>query len=368
MESFWKDDNIAHRDNCFYEGAPQIALGIRMSEECVFAELGEDGDPWGREPDKRRLELNRRYNEKARKIVGRALLRETMPEKDSHFPEIRRIGHVFGGTYESGYKTGEWLHSPVKTPEALEAMLDRVDKLDLHDFLFPPNWESEKKRIYETYGMRPGLVHHVRGPVTLAMSIYGNENLIYLYYDAPELYRRFSASIKKVILEIARFTDAEAGYTEDNRPRGFSFADDDCNLLTPEMYADFGYPVLRDVFAYYSPDPADNRYQHSDSAMGHLLPLLADFNLTGCNFGPTVLTDAIRKHMPATRIDGCLAPFTFMRNDREALAAEVLRDINMVRESGVKGMDMRTAGSINNGSSLENMRLVMQLIQNYGRF
>ena len=31
LEQFWKDDEAAHRDNCFAK-APQVALGIRMSD------------------------------------------------------------------------------------------------------------------------------------------------------------------------------------------------------------------------------------------------------------------------------------------------------------------------------------------------
>jgi len=31
------------------------------------------------------------------------------------------------------------------------------------------------------------------------------------------------------------------------------------------------------------------------------------------------------------------------------------------------GVNIATAGSINNGSSLDSLRLVMQVIQNYGR-
>lgn len=45
IEQFWKDDALARKDNCFSKDAPQVALGIRMSEECVFAELQEDGQP-----------------------------------------------------------------------------------------------------------------------------------------------------------------------------------------------------------------------------------------------------------------------------------------------------------------------------------
>lgn len=47
IEQFWKYDTLAHKDNCFSKKAPQVALGIRMSDEFVFAELGEEGKPWG---------------------------------------------------------------------------------------------------------------------------------------------------------------------------------------------------------------------------------------------------------------------------------------------------------------------------------
>jgi uroporphyrinogen decarboxylase len=108
------------------------------------------------------------------------------------------------------------------------------------------------------------------------------------------------------------------------------------------------------------------RYQHSDSAMAHLLPILGRLNLTGCNFGPTVLVDQIRKYMPKTRIDACLAPFTFMNNDQESIIKEVKRDCEMAREH--RGLNLSTAGSINNGSLLTSMLTVMYAIQNYGRY
>jgi uroporphyrinogen decarboxylase len=291
LEKFWADDKIAHQDNCFCEKAPQVALHIRMSSECVFSELGEEGDFWGTIPRERSIELNRRYNDKAEKIVGMRLLNENIPMEDEIFPYVKRIGEVFEGTYTSGYKTGEWLHGNVSTEEELEKLLNRVDKLDLREFMLPTNWESEKKRIYEKYGKKTQLLRGIRGPVTLAMSIYGESNLIYLYYDAPELYERFSQTIGRVILEMSKIMDLEAGYEVGKAPAGFWFADDNCALLSPEMYEQFGYPILKQIFEYFSPGENDDRFQHSDSAMGHLLPILGKLNLTGCNFGPTVLVD-----------------------------------------------------------------------------
>ncbi|MCK5155912.1 MAG: hypothetical protein KAQ69_05715 [Spirochaetales bacterium] len=368
FDQFWKDDELSHRDNCFYEDAPQVALGLRMSNECVYAELSEEGNPWGKEDPVRRFDLNRRYNDKAEKIVGKRLLPEIPPDEIILFPYVKRIGEVFGGVYDWAENAGEWLHSPINTPSALETMLDQVDILDLESFMLPENWEWKKKRILDETGRKPELLRQIRGPVTLATSIYGVENLIFLYYDEEDLFRRFSTTILRVVLEMNRIIDREAGYSPENRPSGFSFCDDDCNLLTPQMYEVFGYPVLKGIFDYYSPEPGDKRYQHSDSAMAHLLPQLSKLNLTGCNFGPTVLVDDIRRHMPETRIDGCMAPFTFMNNDKEKIVEEVKRDCEMIKAAGTKGLNESTAGSINNGSSLESLKTVMETILEFGRY
>lgn len=367
IEQFWKDEALAHEENCFSKKATQVALGIRMSDECVFAELGEEGNPWGEIPRERRIELNRRYNEKARQIVGIDLLSENFPTEDELFPKYKRIGEVFDGEYLFDGNS-EWLKGNCESPKELEKLLDRVDSINLRDFVLPPEWESEKKRIFENYGKKPRLFGSVRGPVTLATSVFGVENLIFLIYEYPELAKRFSDTIANVILGYIEIFIEEAGFTQDSFPHGFGFADDNCCLLTADMYEFFGLPILKKVFAKTSPNKKDERYQHSDSAMGHLLPLLAQLDLTGCNFGPTVMVSEIRKHMKTTRIDGQLAPFTFMSNDEEKIIAEVKRDCEMAKIDDIRGLNLATAGSINNGSLLTSMRTVMAAIQNYGRY
>ena len=364
LDQFWKDDARAHEENCFSSSAPQTALGIRMSDECVFSELGEDGSPWAHTPLERRIELNKRYNDKSEKIIGKRLLNEKFAPPDAHLPEIKRIGEVFGGRY-TWFNGTEWLESSVNTPKELEARLDFIDKLDLREFLLPPDWEAQCKIKFEKYGVRPGNWHGVRGPVTLACSVYGIENLIYLITDAPALAERFSGAIADVIIKIAEIMDEEAGVA--NKSFGFGFNDDNCCMLNAEMYEFFAYPILKRVFDRFCPEPAHFRYQHSDSAMEHLLAVLGRLDFHGVNFGPTVTVDKIRPHMPKTRIDGCVAPFTFMNNNREKLISEVKRDCEMAKLYG-RGVNISTAGSINDGSSLENMRAVMWAICEYGRY
>jgi uroporphyrinogen decarboxylase len=253
------------------------------------------------------------------------------------------------------------------TPHALERVLDRVDRLDLREFLLPPDWEREKRRVFERTGEKPEILCSIRGPVTLAMSVYGVENLVYLLVDEPELGARFSDTILRVVRGAMDLMDAEAGHTNATRPHGFYFYDDDCCLLTPELYETFAFPILKSIFDHASPDPGDDRYQHSDSAMGHLLPVLARLGLTACNFGPTLTIDEIRRHLSTARIDGQLAPFTFQSNDEERIVAEVRRDCEAARRCG-RGVCLDTAGSVNDGTRLTSLRAVMAAIQEYGRY
>lgn len=365
IPSFWKKDKLAHLDNCFNENSPQVALGLRMNDECVFDELAEEGNPWGVTPRERRMDLNKRYNDKAEQIVGIRLLNEYVPKKEEQFPKIKKVGEVFGGSYE--FKGTEWLTQSCNNENELEKRLDIIDNMDIREFILPKNWESEKNRIYNQFGKKPEIFGGVRGPVTLAMSIYGVENLIYLIVDEPDLAKRFSQTIFNVIKSYIDIFSEEAGYNKLTRPHGFFFCDDDCCMLNEEMYQLFGYPVLKQVFDYICPNKEDNRYQHSDSAMGHLLKTLSTLDLTGCNFGPTLTVEEIRKYMPKTRIDGQLAPFTLMNNDEDAIIKEIKRDCEMARRTG-KGLNLTTAGSINNGSRLTSMRAIMFAIQEYGQY
>lgn len=378
IEQFWKDEETAHAENCFSKSAVQVALGIRMSNECVFTELGEPGAPWGYTPPDRRYELNCRYNEKAVKIVGRPLLAENKPlppekQPKASLPARREIGEVFGGKYVFDGNT-TWLRGSLGgDADALKKKLDEVDALTadpeaFRAFVLPKDWDERKRAVFEETGRRPGQYMSVRGPCTLATSVFGTQEMLLLYYDDEGLFTRFADCIGDVLLRYIDLFIEESGHTPDRFNHGFSFFDDDSNLFTPEMYRAFGYRVLKRVFEKAAPEPGDYRYQHSDSAMGHLLPLLADFRLTACNFGPTVSVRAIRDAMPDTRIDGQLAPFTFMRNDREDILREVKRDCEAAKVNDLRGLNLATAGSINDGSLLASMAVVMEGIQTYGRY
>lgn len=366
LDRFWEDDQKALADP-WSGSCPQVPLGIRMGAECAFHEFGVKEEWYKlRHDDAYLLPLSRRYNDAAEKIVGRRLLNETPSNPDLQWPETKALSEIFEA--ENRWEDmSYWLMQSARNPDELAALLDRVEARleNLREFMLPPDWDQARDRIMALGGKVP-LYRAQRGPVTFAMSIYGVENLIYLIVDHPDLALRFSHLIGRAMLERARILDREGGYSEENAPRGFYWLDDNCAMLNAEMYAFFGYPILEKVFNRYCPNPEDRRGQHSDSDMGHLLPLLGKLALTTVNFGPNLKVSEIREHLPKAVIHGQLAPFIFSRNEEVNMVAELLRDFEMAREK--RGLVFATAGSINDGSRLSGMRLIMAAIQEYGRY
>ena len=339
-------------------------MAALVSYETIFSELGY---PF----DLRRLESDfdfargaaKAYNDKAQAIIGRRPLDESACDPARRLPPVKSIGELFGcaRVWESD---SWWLLPCAATPAQLEQVLDRVECLDLRSAMLPGDWDAQARRYREANGRGPVLGHGLRGPVTLATSIYDAQELIFLLHDEPALAARFRDVLQRVILEY--FTLCDQVSDPAGVGPGFGFADDNCALLTPDMYGSFGLPILQAVFARFAPGPRDARFQHSDSDMGHLLPLLAQAGLNGVNFGPNVRFRAIRAAMPRAVVHGTLAPFTLMRNQEDAIVAEVRRDLEEARET--RGLLVATAGSVNDGGKLSSVRAVMHTIQRYNPY
>jgi uroporphyrinogen decarboxylase len=370
LDQFWMDQKAAAAAP-FAETAPQTAFGAICNWECIFDEFGIEQDWWRFQHEDKAwaLDLSRQYNDLAEKAVGRRLLSETLPDPEQQWPKTKELHDIFEGenVWEGGKSGSWWLKQAANTPSELSSLLDRVETRlgNLRDFMLPENWETEKARL-TALGKAVPKYRGQRGPCTFACSIYGPENLILLSFDDPELFARYSDVIGRAILARARVLDEEAGFTPETAPRGWSWADDNCCLFNPKMYEAFAMPIHRAVMGTYAANPEDRRYQHSDSDMAHLLPLLRELDLGGTNFGPTLTVSEIREHCPNAVIQGQLAPFTYSRNEEANMVAEFLRDFAQAREK--RGLCFTTAGSINNGSRLTGMRLLMAAIQRHGRY
>ena len=362
LERFWADNDKAMTDP-WEKDNPQVPMQNDLGYHTMFAELGL---PY----DMKRLDVDGDYefarrcaracNEKAKKIIGRPVCDEHKYDPARRFPRLRSMGELF--ECERIWESGSWwLLESAHTPQELAALLDRVEKLDLRTAMFPDNWDRRCKAIYERFGIKPLIAKHQRGPVTMATSIYGAENLLYLILDEPELADRFRDVITRILLGYFSISD-EVSDPDQVKP-GFGFLDDNCALLSPEMYEVFGLPIITAVFERFAPGPKDVRYQHSDSDMAHIMPHLSRAGLNACNFGPNLRVSQIRAALPEAIIYGQLAPFTLVKNDVDAIIAEVRRDCYEAGMGG--GLVVATAGSANDGTKLTSVRAVMHAIQQH---
>lgn len=366
LERFWRDNDLS-MDKPFSIDKPQVPMSLRTTEGCLWQELGMPMDPRYYEDPEVHVRLNRMYNDKAEEMVGRRILPETFIPPADDLPRPMRIEEILGSTITTipgseEINGADWVRESVHSVRELEERIEHVRSLNLRDVVFPPGFFEGLERLRTRYGVEPRLGMGIRGPVTAAMSVCGVENVIYWIMDSPEVMDRFRDLLADMIIEHSTLLREATGAPM----RGFGFSDDNCAMLNPAMYERFGLPILERVFAVFCPDEGDRRYQHSDSEMTHLLPLLNRVRLHGANFGPTVRPEVIRREMPRTVIHGQLPPFTFSRGTPEEIYLAVRRDIEAVGADG--GLVVTTAGSVNPGSKLEGLRAVMYAIQQHGRY
>ena len=84
--------------------------------------------------------------------MGRKLLREEFPDPNSALPPVKGIEKYLE---DNMYLTGILHGSKDYKHSRRVGKTDIIDKMDIRSFILPQNWESEKKRVYETYGKNP---------------------------------------------------------------------------------------------------------------------------------------------------------------------------------------------------------------------
>jgi hypothetical protein len=108
------------------------------------------------------------------------------------------------------------------------------------------------------------------------------------------------------------------------------------------------------------------RYQHSDSAMGHLLDIQYQLGIREVNYGPEVDAALIRYKMPETMVNGHIPPFLLRNGKPGEIKDRILNDFHKAGQSG--GLTVTTAGSLAAGTGVGRMRWMMQVVQNHCRY
>ncbi len=360
LARFWAE-NEASLARPFSTDKPRVPVVVSVDDHWLIQEM--------RLPSTVRYYQDVAYREEAHRACNRrtlaALGRAFFPEEVFPAPP-RRIEEVFGSEIVLTEGGTPWLQPRVETIDDLKATLRRVERLDLRSFVFHEAYCAAEEE-WRAAGRAPlALGTSIRGPVTVGTSVCGTMTYLEFVLDYPDVMDEFVRLLAARSVEYLRLLRERTGAP----PRGLSILDDNCCLLSPRLYERFGYPVLRTLFDTFSPTPGavggDERYQHSDSAMGHLLPFFRELRMTGLNLGPTVDPRAIREAVPTAVIHGQVPPATLAEGTREEIRAAVKRDVEAVGGDG--GLVLATAGSVRAGTSLASILTFMEAAEEYGRY
>lgn len=351
VERFWEENRLCE-GKPFRTDKPRAPLTLGLDDHWLLDNLGIASTRRYYLDAEYRAEVNRSGNARCNTEIGLAPFSEEV-----QLPGPRRIEELMGCKVEIVDGSTPWLEAGYEAAPELEKALEAFERMD-GTALLDRALEGGRTRR-QAPGER---VQWSRGPATVATSVLGTERFLTWLYDEPELMERFFDVLAQVMI---RYYEALAE-AEGAAIRGMAWLDDNCALLSAPMYERFCYPCLKRVTQRFAPRPDDFRFQHSDSAMEHLLPILATLNLHGVNLGPTLSAVSIRKQLPRAAIHGQVAPMTVRNGSREEIEAEVRRDFEAVGADG--GLVLTTAGSIPAGTSFESIRWLMEAVETRCRY
>jgi len=350
---FWTENGPCE---AFTTNKPRCALSFSPDDHWLFEFMHVPSTLRYYQDKPYRDELHCETNRATLQYVGQAFF-----EEDTWIASPKRIENLFGSEFSYTENATPWLTHVTKDPDEFARILDRAEATDVKTWALPEaflcEWEGRKARGLSM----PALGTGSRGPATIMTSVLQPETVFYWMYDHPDLMRRFRDILAHKMTELNRVLRAFSGNTDP----GWWITDDNSALFNRKLYREYCFPVLEQVLAAMAP-PGSRRYQHSDSAMGHLLDQQRELGINSVNYGPTVDAGLIREKMPEAIINGQTPPLLLRNDSPEAIQARVISDFEKAGATG--GLIVTTAGSLAAGTGVGRMRWYMKLVQDYCRY
>ena len=251
-----------------------------------------------------------------------------------------------------------WIHPAVQSKEELSGWITKTAELDLRNDPVPEDWKSEADSFTEKTGVRVTYIPSTTGPVTMAAGLLGTTELCMWSMDVPDLMADFFEILCQKQIEFNEGVSLMEG--GEIKRTGIGINDDSCCLFSPPMYEQYIVPYLEKLFNAFAPDQRHKRRQHSDSAMGHLMPLLNQLGVNEVNLGPSIHPSDIREAMPDAMIHGQMPPNTLRNGTEEDIRKTVQRDFDAL---GYEKFMESTAGVTSAGTPWENIRYYMKAVE-----
>jgi uroporphyrinogen decarboxylase len=353
VDAFWEENT---RCLPFSTDKPRCAVDFAPDDHWIFGFMHVPSTIRYYHDKAYRDALHCEVNRITQQYVGK-----TFFDEDTFENNPRRIENLFRCEFTYYENSTPWLTAVTKDPDEFTRILDEADATDMRTWAIPEAyWKEWEQRRRE--GRRlPKLGDGSRGPATIMTSVLEVETAIFWLYDHADLMRHFRDILAVKMVEFNQVLREFSGNTEP----GWWITDDNSALFNRKLYREFCYPVLEKVLAAMAPGNA-RRYQHSDSAMGHLMEMQYELGIREVNYGPDIDVATIREKMPDALIRGHMPPFLLCNGSPDEIRQRVVEDFNKAGVTG--GLLLATAGSLAAGTDVGRMRWYMKLAQDCCRY
>jgi len=353
VEAFWAENAACE---AFTTHKPRCALSFSPDDHWLFEFMQVPSTLRYYQDKAYRDELHRKVNAITQQYVGKKFF-----EEDTWVHSPKRIENLFACEFSYTAGATPWLTAATNDPDEFARILDRAEATDMAQWALPEEFLREWEERQSAGKPLPPLGTGSRGPATIMTSVLHPETVFYWIYDHPDLMRRLRDILARKMVALNQVLRAFSGNTEP----GWWITDDNSALFNPRLYREYCFPVLEQVLAAMAP-PGTRRYQHSDSAMGHLLDQQRQLGINSVNYGPEVDAALIRQKMPEAIINGQTPPLLLRNGSPEQIKERVIADFQKAGATG--GLIVTTAGSLAAGTGVGRMRWYMKLVQDHCRY
>ena len=353
VEAFWEENALCQ---AFTTDKPRCSLSFSPDDHWVFEFMDVPSTLRYYHDQTYRNELHKQVNEITAKYVG-----QTFFSEDTWEHQPKRIENLFKCEFSYTEGSTPWLTPATDDADEFARILDQAERTDLRTWSFPEAYLEECERRRAEGKPLPKLGTGSRGPATIMTSVIDPTLFLLWLYDYPDLVARFRDILAEKMVEFNRILRQFSG----NDQPGWWITDDNSALFSPALYRKYCFPVLETVLEAMAPGDA-RRYQHSDSAMAHLLDQQYELGIREVNYGPEVDAGLIRQKMPDAYIRGQMPPLLLRNGSPDEIRQRVIDDFKKAGATG--GLNVTTAGSLAAGTGVGRMRWLMWVVQDECRY
>lgn len=351
--AFWKENQAAFR---FDGSSDRLPVDLFLNGDWICDYMKADCPRYYTD-----YEYQKQVREACNEITMKELGHQIKPSID--FGVVQDVS-IYGGTFQCLPHATPVMSHVIEDPEDIPELVSKMKNIDILGAGLVPTYLRWRDQLYRDYGIELTYGDAIKGCATTLAQMCGVTNFCTWILTDPDEIRMLIDCWLETTIRYVDTMRAETGY-QSGPVKKFSFMSDVAGLLSAPLYETFIQESERTLYQRYAGAPGDKRYYHADYHLMHILPLLRDIGVNEVNIDPYVDCKTILDVIPDALIWGQIPPTkVLLYGTPDEIRACVKRDVEQAGKT--KQLVIGPAGSINPGTSFENLRAMCEAAEEYG--